>query len=159
MIRICFVCLGNICRSPTAEAVMRHVVRQERLESVIEIDSAGTGSWHVGESADSRARQTARSRGFDLGGEARQFRAPDFKRFEYVVAMDRANRRDLRAMARSDEERESVHLLRDFDPGGERGLEVPDPYYGGPDGFEIVFDICEAACRGMLEHIRTHDRL
>lgn len=151
---LCFVCLGNICRSPTAEGVMRALVRDAGLADRIAIDSAGTGAWHVGEPADARARAAARARGIELTGTARQFVRADLARFDYVLAMDRANLRALHALARSPEERARVHLFRSFDPTAPAGAEVPDPYYGGPQGFDEVLDICERACRGLLEHLR-----
>jgi protein-tyrosine phosphatase len=152
MTRICFVCLGNICRSPTAEGVMRHLVEQAGRARDFEIDSAGTGAWHVGEPPDARARAAARERGVTLNGEARQFRREDFARFDYVVAMDRENQRALERLAPDPAAREKIHLLRSFesDAGG-RDRDVPDPYYEG--GFDLVFDICEAACRGLLARI------
>jgi protein-tyrosine phosphatase len=159
MIRVCFVCLGNICRSPTAEGVMLYVLESEGLAASFAIESAGTGDWHVGEPADDRARACARRRGVDLKGRARQFVARDFDRFDYVIAMDRKNLRDLRAMARSEEERGRIFLLREFEASEARDHDVPDPYYGGADGFERVFEICEAGCRGLLAHIRREHAL
>jgi len=155
-VRICFVCLGNICRSPTAEGVMRHLLRQEKLEHAIELDSAGTGNWHVGEPPDERATETARGRGFALEGAARQFEAADFDRFDLVVAMDGSNRKNLERIAPNDDARGKVKLLRDFDPASPKGSDVPDPYFGGPEGFENVFDIVEAACQGLLSHVREY---
>jgi protein-tyrosine phosphatase len=154
VVRICFVCLGNICRSPTAEAVMRHLIAQEGLGDRVAVESAGTGDWHIGEPRDRRSRAVGNARGIPLGGVARQFTAPDFDRCDHVVAMDRKNRDELLAMARHEGDRAKVSLLRSFDPGASADAEVPDPYYGGPRGFEDVFDICDAACRGLLEHLR-----
>jgi len=154
MIRICFVCLGNICRSPTAEAVMRHVVDREGVANKFDIDSAGTGGWHVGEPPDERSAQTARERGFTLEGAARQVKAADFNRYDYLIAMDRSNHQNLLRMAKNDDARAKVFLFRSFDPASKANAEVPDPYYGGPDGFDNVFDICEAAARGFLDHLR-----
>ena len=157
MVRICFVCLGNICRSPTAEAVMRHLVKQEGLAQRIEIDSAGTGDWHVGDPPDRRARAVGAARGIPLGGTARQFTAADFARYDHVIAMDGSNRDELLRMAAGPADRAKVRLLRSFDPSAPPGADVPDPYYGGPRGFDEVFDICERACRGLLEHLqRAH---
>jgi protein-tyrosine phosphatase len=154
VIRICFVCLGNICRSPTAEAVMRHLVRQVGLDARISVESAGTGDWHVGCARDRRSLATGKARGIPLSGTARQFTASDFTRYEHVIAMDRANREALLAMARTPDDRGKVALLRAFDPEAPPDAEVPDPYYGGASGFEDVFDICEAGCRGLLATIR-----
>jgi protein-tyrosine phosphatase len=156
-IRISFVCLGNICRSPTAEAVMRHLVAREGLEDRVLLDSAGLGDWHVGGPRDSRSQKVGRKRGMALEGVARQFVAEDFERFDYVLAMDRQNLSGLMALAPDDAARAKVRLLRSFDPAAPPGAEVPDPYYGGPRGFDEVFDICQAACQGLLEHLRqTH---
>jgi protein-tyrosine phosphatase len=152
-----FVCMGNICRSPTAEAVMRHLVRDAGLAHLVTVDSAGTGAWHVGEERDRRSRAVASRRGMPITGEARQFSRADFDRFDWVLALDQDNQRDLERLAPSDGARAKIHLLRSFEPGAAPGAEVPDPYYGGPEGFERVFDICLAACRGLLEHLRrTH---
>ncbi len=159
MVRLCFVCLGNICRSPTAEAVMARLVREHRLDREIAVDSAGTGDYHVGEPPDSRSAAAARGRGVILKGRAVQFTAADFDRFDAVLAMDRRNEESLLALARDDADRAKVHLLRDFDPASPEGSEVPDPYYGGEKGFETVLDVCEAACRGLLEHLRREGRV
>lgn len=154
-IRICFVCLGNICRSPTAEAVFLHLIEQERLADRIEVDSAGTGSWHVGERAHPDTRAAAAARGIEVTSIARQFQSSDFARFDYVVAMDQSNHRDLVRIAPDDAARKKTYLFRDFDPASPDGSDVPDPYYEG--GFDRVYDICEAAARGLLEHLRhTH---
>jgi protein-tyrosine phosphatase len=158
-IAISFVCMGNICRSPTAEAVMRHLVREARLDGAIEIDSAGTGAWHVGESRDERSQDVGERRGMPVAGVARQFRRSDFARFDYVLALDRENLADLVRLAPDAQARAKVHLLRDFDPASPPHSDVPDPYYGDVDGFERVFDICGAACRGLLEHLRHTHRL
>jgi protein-tyrosine phosphatase len=155
VVRICFVCLGNICRSPTAEAVMRHLVAQEGLGDRIQIDSAGTGDWHVGDPPDRRASAVGAKRGIPLSGTAQQFTAADFARYDHILAMDRSNRDDLVKMAPNPAERAKVRLLRSFDPSAPPDADVPDPYYGGPSGFDEVFDICERACRGLLEHLRA----
>jgi protein-tyrosine phosphatase len=150
MVRVCFVCLGNICRSPTAEAVMRHLVGEAGLTDEIEIDSAGTGDWHVGHARDRRSRAVGEARGIPLSGAGRQFVADDFDDFDQVLAMDRANRDELLKLARDRRDRAKVALLRSFDPAAPPDAEVPDPYYGGARGFDEVFDICERACRGLL---------
>jgi low molecular weight protein-tyrosine phosphatase len=156
-IRVCFVCLGNICRSPTAEGVMRHLVEQAGLADRIEIDSAGTGAWHVGEPPDRRARAAARTRGIELTGRARRFEREDWARFDYVLAMDRENYADLEQGAPSRDVLVKLELLRAFDPNAPPGAAVPDPYYGGHRSFDEVIDLCLAACRGLLEFIvREH---
>lgn len=157
MIRVCFVCLGNICRSPTAEGIFRRQVRDARLDSQIEIDSAGTGNYHIGEAADPRARAAAKRRGYELTGHARQIQASDLDAFDYVLAMDQDNLRALQSLATHDSVRAKLHLLREFDSSAPAGSEVPDPYYGGADGFDTVIDVCERACAGLLQHIRTRD--
>lgn len=156
-VRLLFVCLGNICRSPTAEGVMRDLVAQEGLGDEIEMDSAGTGSWHVGSAPDARATAAAAGRGVTLAGLARQVAPEDFEEFDLILAMDSSNLADLRALARSEEQAEKVRLLREFDPAsaGEADLDVPDPYYGGHDGFGRVFELVAAACEGLLSEIRA----
>lgn len=134
---------------------MSAMVRAAGLEHAIGVASAGTADYHVGEPADRRAQQTARSRGVALTSRAAHFTAADFERFDYVIAMDASNREDLLGLAQHDDHRRRVHLLRSFDPASEHGAAVPDPYYGGPDGFEQVFDVCEAGCRGLLAHLRA----
>ena len=154
--RLLFVCMGNICRSPTAEGVMRSLVREAGLEVEIEIDSAGTGGWHAGAPPDERATLAAGRRGVTLEGAARQIRPQDFEAHDLLLAADRENLADLRALAPSDAARAKVRLLREFDPDSEGApdLDVPDPYYGGPDGFDEVLDLVEAACRGLLAEVR-----
>jgi protein-tyrosine phosphatase len=156
-VRVLFVCLGNICRSPTAEGVMRELVLAAGLEDTVELDSAGTGAWHIGHSPDPRAAAAARARGIVLGGEARQVTSGDFADFDLLVAMDRSNLRALRSLAPNEQARARVRLLREFDPSSAPGddLDVPDPYYGGATGFEDVLDLVQAACVGLLEEIRT----
>lgn len=156
-ISVCFVCLGNICRSPTAEGIMRHLVHEAGLSDLIAIDSAGTGAWHVGERADARARATARARGMELTSIARRFERDDFARFDYVVAMDRRNRDDLQRLAGDDTDaRGKVSLLRAHAGHPTADQDVPDPYY--EDNFDDVFDICETGCRALLQQLRdAHD--
>lgn len=153
-VRVCFVCLGNICRSPTAEAVMRHLVRTEGLEGKVVADSAGTGDWHVGEPRDARSREVGERRGIPLAGRARQFTADDFDRYDHVLAMDGRNLETLLDMAPDEAARRKVRLLRSFDAASPPDADVPDPYYGGAQGFDRVFDICDAACRALLAEIR-----
>lgn len=153
--RVLFVCLGNICRSPTAEAVTRGLVRDAGLEGRIAIDSAGTGDWHVGNPPDPRSTAAAGRRGIVMEGAARTVAPADFDDWDLLVAMDRANERELLSRAPDDAARAKVKLLRSYDPASvERGeLEVPDPYYGGENGFDEVLDIVEAGCRGLLAEL------
>lgn len=151
--RLLFVCLGNICRSPTAEGVMRQLLVEEGLTEVVAIDSAGTGDWHVGHAPDERSASAASGRGIELSGQARQVKPTDFESFDLILAMDRSNHADLLALAPDGDARERVRLLREYDPEAvaTRALEVPDPYYGGADGFEDVLDLVTRACAGLLE--------
>jgi len=156
LIKVLFVCLGNICRSPTAEGVFRHLVEQAGMDARIEVDSAGTGGYHVGDPPDGRAQAAARHRGIDIARQrARKVRRADFHDFDYILAMDRDNHENLAAICPPDE----VHRLRlflDFAPQAGR-RDVPDPYYGGAGGFDKVLDLVEDASRGLLDHIReTH---
>jgi protein-tyrosine phosphatase len=154
MLRLCFVCLGNICRSPTAEGVMAHLVAQADLSREVEVDSAGTAAYHVGERPDRRTIATAKLHGVELPSRARQFTREDFARFDMVLAMDTHNRDDLLRLAPDRAARDKVLLLRDFEAGAEPESSVPDPYYGEQEGFEEVFAICQRACAGLLAHVR-----
>src|SRR3954454_13862652 len=142
---ILFVCMGNICRSPTAEGVMRALVEEAGLEGRIEVDSAGTGGWHAGEPPDARATESTVRRGVTLAGGARQVRPEDFAAFDLLIAMDRENLSGLLAVAPDEAAADKVRLLREFDPASADGdLDVPDPYYGGGRGFETVLDQVQA---------------
>ena len=153
MIRILFICLGNICRSPTAEAVFRRVVKEAGLDGQVEIDSAGTGDWHVGEPPDLRATQAATQRGYDLTLlRARQVGTDDFAAFDYVLAMDAENLRALERLCPPGH-RHKVKLFTAFCSTGE--CAVPDPYAGGPQGFELVLDLVEDCARGLLREVRS----
>ena len=154
--------MGNICRSPTAEGVMRGLLREEGLEDVVEVDSAGTGDWHVGSPPDARATAAARARGVTLAGAARQITAADFGDYDLILAADRRNLRDLQAIDTVPTHPQAkLRLLREFDPASADAgdLDVPDPYYGGDEGFEHVLDLVEAACRGLLDALRADGRL
>jgi protein-tyrosine phosphatase len=156
--RVCFVCSGNICRSPTAEVVLRRLLADEGLADRVRADSAGIGGWHVGRGADARAVAALRARGYDAQPHrARQFRVADFAERDLVVALDSGHERDLLALAPTAEDRDKIRLLRSYDaaaPSGSGDLDVPDPYYGSEDGFEHVLDLVESACRRLLEEIR-----
>jgi len=154
MKRVLFVCLGNICRSPAAEGVFRALARDEGVE--VYIDSAGTGGWHEGHSPDQRMMAAAKRRGYDLSAQrARKVDLADFYEFDYLMAMDMSNHANLLSMAPPNRDCD-IRLFLDFGTGSER--EVPDPYYGGDDGFEHVLDLIEDAARGFLEHIRKDDQ-
>jgi protein-tyrosine phosphatase len=152
-VKVLFVCMGNICRSPTAQGVFSRLVQAEGLEGLIEIDSAGTHGYHAGEPPDQRAVEAAGRRGIDLGAlRARLVSPDDFAYFDYVLAMDQDNYHSLSKICPPGLERKLM-LLLDFAPHL-RTREVPDPYYGGPTGFERVFDMVEAAADGLLSDIR-----
>lgn len=151
--KILFVCLGNICRSPAAEGVFLHLLREAGLETEFEVDSAGTGGWHAGESADRRMREAAKRRGIHLPSVARQVRTEDFERFDLILAMDADNRQALVSKAPT-EHRHKVRLFREWDELGP-GEDVPDPYYGGPEGFELVLDMVTRAGRSLLLELRS----
>ncbi len=159
MVSVLFVCMGNICRSPMAEGAFRRMLESVGLTEKVYADSAGTHSYHIGASPDMRGQATALRRGVDLRGlRARQVTEADFAEFDYVLAMDRDNLQHLLALCRSEELRPRIQLFLDFAPElPER--EVPDPYYGGPGGFERVMDLVEAAAQGLLVHIRERYRI
>ncbi|MDA0327411.1 MAG: low molecular weight phosphotyrosine protein phosphatase [Gemmatimonadetes bacterium] len=151
---VLFVCLGNICRSPLAEGVFQNLVHEAGLSDRFVIESAGTGAWHVGEPPDVRAVIVASEHGIELTSLARQVVDDDLRRFDYVIAMDRENLRNLERMASATGSEAEIRLLREFDAEAEGG-EVPDPYYGGASGFETVYEMVVRACQGLLDRIRV----
>jgi protein-tyrosine phosphatase len=153
MARVLFVCLGNICRSPAAEGVFESLVKAEGLEGSIEIDSAGTSSSHVGEKADRRMRNHAIRRGYELTSLSRQFVAADFEKFDFIVVMDDSNYSNVVRLDHSDVYSNKVYKMVDFCEQMSP-KEVPDPYYGGEQGFETVLDIVEDASRGLLKVVK-----
>lgn len=156
MQRICFVCLGNICRSPIAEGVFEHLAELAGCGAEFQVESAGVGGWHVGEAPDSRARKTAAAHGIRLDGAAQQLRARDLDRFDLLLALDTDVASDLRQMA-AHGQRGKIRLLREFDPLARGDLDVPDPYYGSMQDFENVYQMIERACRGLLDSLSTGD--
>lgn len=159
MIRVLFVCLGNICRSPTAEGILRDKISKRNLKSKIHVESRGTGPWHVGEPPDSRSQETAEKFGVDISDlRGRQFSAYDYETFDLILVMDEGNYRDVIRLARNeDEERKVGYLLKYLNRP--KGLNVPDPYHGGLEGFPNVFKMIEEACEGLLESLRKEGRL
>jgi len=156
-VKILFVCLGNICRSPTAEAVFRALAAREAPELAVEVDSAGTAGYHVGEPADPRTCTAAKRRGYDLAPlRARIVEPVDFERFDLILAMDRENLSVLRRRAPAAAQ-ERLRLFLEFAPRVDVE-DVPDPYYGGPNGFEEVLDLVEEAARGLIGHLRQRAR-
>lgn len=160
MYRVCFVCTGNICRSPMAESVFRSHVAAAGLGGLVEVDSAGTGGWHEGDGADPRTVAVLEAAGYGQNHRARRFRASWFDRLDLVIALDSGHLRDLRALAPTPEAAAKVRLLLSYDPAaadahGSGGLDVPDPYYGPFDGFEECLALVEAASPGLLDAVRA----
>ncbi len=153
--RICFVCMGNICRSPLAEAVFRKLAQEAGLDGRYKVDSAGTIDYHIGEAPDSRMQRVAQGHGVQMEHRARQFTRRDFDLYDLIVALDPNNRQDLLRLAQTDIQREKIRMLREFDPEGGPRAGVPDPYYGGLDGFEEVYQIVNRACQGLLDHLEA----
>ena len=154
-IKIVFVCLGNIVRSPLAENMFRHLAHQNGALNRFTVDSAAVGDWHVGDPPDSRMRRVAERHGLIYDGRARQITRTDMQDFDLVIAMDRDNAAYLRRLAGSDQEEAKIHLLREFDPQGGPQASVPDPYYGNLDGFEEVYQIIERSCQGLLAALQA----
>ena len=156
--RILFICMGNICRSPMAEGVFRRLLTEAGLTQAVQVDSAGTHSYHEGSEPDNRSQETARRRGLDLSAiRARRVRAKDFMDFDYLLVMDRQNHHDLLALCPQAQYREKIQLLMDYAPTLP-DREVPDPYYGGPAGFELMMDLIEEAAEGLLTQLRKRHR-
>ncbi|MEV0638076.1 low molecular weight protein-tyrosine-phosphatase [Streptomyces sp. NPDC050619] len=155
--RVCFVCTGNICRSPMAESVFRTRIQEAGLDGLVVVDSAGTGGWHEGDGADPRTITVLENNGYAGEHTARQFQASWFSRLDLVIALDSGHLKALRRLAPTEQEAEKVRLLRSYDPSvGADDLDVPDPYYGGMDGFEECLEMVEAASSGLLATVREH---
>jgi protein-tyrosine phosphatase len=153
--KILFICLGNICRSPAAEGVMRRVITEAGLSHLVFIDSAGTADWHTGKSADQRMIKAAADRGFELTSRARQVQDADLGEYDLILVMDRSNHQDLRTFDQENLHGTKVRLFCEFCSLHEES-EVPDPYYGGPEGFDKVLDLLEDGCTGVVNHLRQH---
>lgn len=151
-VKLLFVCLGNICRSPSAEGIMNHLVRQAGLEGKIICDSAGTSGYHINEPPDPRMTAAARRQGIPLTGHSRKVELPDFEQFDLILAMDRDNYRTLLERERTGFHHAKVRLICDFSEKSSE-TEVPDPYYGGSDGFDHVINLLLDACKGLLDHV------
>ncbi|GAA2540987.1 MULTISPECIES: low molecular weight protein-tyrosine-phosphatase [Streptomyces] len=152
--RVCFVCTGNICRSPMAESVFRARVAEAGLDGLVEVDSAGTGGWHEGDGADPRTVTVLQENGYGTVHTARQFDPSWFARLDLVIALDSGHLRALRRLAPTERDADKVRLLRSYDPAAGDDLDVPDPYYGGADGFDECLEMVEAASAGLLAAVR-----
>ena len=152
-VSVLFVCLGNICRSPLGEGVLAHRLEEEDLSNRVRVDSAGTGAWHQGEPPDPRSTEVAIRHGITLRGRARRVSGEDFHEFDYILAMDRTNLEDLRHLESQGEGGALLTLFREFDPQQDGDLDVPDPYYGGSDGFDLMFDMVDRTCTAFVEHL------
>jgi protein-tyrosine phosphatase len=152
--RVLFVCTGNICRSPLAEALFAHYVKEDGLSDRFLADSAGLGGWHIGDRADPRTRRVAEGHGVPVPSLARQFDERDFDRFDLILAMDRDHLTELQSRAPR-AHRSKVRLMRDYDRPENHGQDVPDPYYGGPEGFEAVHQMLAVSCRTLLETLKA----
>lgn len=153
--KILFVCLGNICRSPSAEAVFNGVIKNNGLSGWFEVDSAGTSGWHAGEPADRRMQSHAVKRGYNLTSISRKFNPDfDFDHFDMIIGMDDSNIENLKQMARNKNDRSKIYKMTDFSKSFDYD-EVPDPYYGGSEGFDLVLDLLEDSCKGLLERIES----
>ena len=149
--KICFVCMGNICRSPLAEGVFKQLVKQAKLDDRFHIESAAIGAWHVGEAPDPRAQRTAQAHGIRLDRTAQQFRPDDFARFDAVLALDGEIGADLHRLAPTPQARQKIRLLREYDPLANGDFDVPDPYYGRPEDFDRAYQMIERACEQLLK--------
>jgi len=156
--KICFVCLGNIVRSPLAQNLFQSFSCEAGLDHRFEVDSAGISDWHVGERPDPRMRRVASSKGYEYNGTARQFKSGDLDHFDLIIAMDEQNAEDLARMARDSDQLAKIRLMREFDPKANGETDVPDPYYSGIDGFERVYEIIERSVRGLLEALENSEK-
>lgn len=153
--KIVFVCLGNICRSPTAEGVFQHLVNSRGLDPYFYVDSAGTSAYHIGESANSNSQKTANRHGMQLKSRARQFDREDLEQFDLILAMDDENKRNIEALDPDNKFTDKIKMMREYDPEPGDG-NVPDPYYGGAEGFERVFEVVKRSCENLLDELEEN---
>ncbi|HLW09446.1 MAG TPA: low molecular weight protein-tyrosine-phosphatase [Fermentimonas sp.] len=153
-IRLLFVCLGNICRSPAAEGIMKRIVEKNDFQEIIEVDSAGTSGWHEGELPDERMRAHGDRRGYDFSSKARKFNKADFDNFDYIIVMDENNYNNVRSLANNKEQVDKIKMMTEFSIQNPHHNYIPDPYYGDASGFELVLDLLEDASEGLLQEIK-----
>jgi len=153
--KICFVCLGNICRSPTAEGAMQHLVNEAGLEDYFYIDSAGTAAYHIGEPANSKSQRVANEHGIQLHSRGRKFERADLEEFDLILAMDEENYQNVKRLDQAGAYTDKIKKMREYDPEPGDG-NVPDPYYGGMDGFELVFNVVKRSCAHLLDELKPH---
>jgi protein-tyrosine phosphatase len=153
--KICFICQGNIIRSPLAESMFRHLAEQKGLVHKYQLSSAGTSAYHVGEPPDRRMRQVAAKHGFEYSGQAKQFIRQDLENYDLLVVMDKDNLRIIESMAQNETQLNKIRMMREFDSQGSADQDVPDPYYGGVEGFEVTYQIVKRSCEGLLEYLES----
>ena len=153
-IRILFVCLGNICRSPAAEGIMKRIVDKYELQDIIEVDSAGTSGWHEGDLPDERMRFHGERRGYDFQSRARKFIKSEFEKSDYIIVMDDDNYDKVKSLANGKDHMDKIRRMTEFSLQHNQHTSIPDPYYGGAQGFELVLDLLEDACEGLLQAIK-----
>ncbi len=151
--RLLFVCLGNICRSPAAEGIMQTIVKKNGFQDIVEVDSAGTSGWHEGDLPDERMRAHGERRGYDFSSPARKFQKSDLEKFDYIIVMDNDNYKNVKSMASNKSQENKIKKMTEFAIQYKHNNEIPDPYYGGPAGFELVLDLLEDACEGLMQEI------
>ena len=158
-VSVLFVCIGNICRSPTGEAVFKSLVDKEGLSDKIKVDSAGSSDYHIGEAPNNHSTESAAKRGYKLEGRSRQYSEKDFEDFDYIIGMDVSNKLHLKALAPDDYRTQIISFIDLCPTYKDRFNDVPDPYYGGVDGFDLVLDVVEEGCENLLQKIRTDHNL
>ncbi len=160
MVKVLFVCLGNICRSPLAEGIFLDLVEKNNLSDRIQVDSAGTGDWHAGDKPDPRSQQIAQKHGIELHSEARQLQVSDFEQFDYIIGMDRTNIRNIKSLGDNIAPyKAQIRMMREFEGTRGRVRDVEDPYYGGQDGFETAFQVLDTCNRNFLEFLKKEHNL
>lgn len=158
-IRLLFVCLGNICRSPAAEGIMKRIVDKYELQDIIEVDSAGTSGWHDGDLPDERMRAHGERRGYDFSSRARKIKKNDFDLYDYIIVMDDSNYNNVKSLTSNSEQVKKIRMMTDFQVQNSHHKYIPDPYYGDAPGFELVLDLLEDACEGLLQALKKKHAL